>query len=376
MKTDGCGRRGWLNRPGAGGAGAWGWVRLAGVLAAAGAGCAAPGPADPYPATLSGRGGTSSSLDLARECLRRAVVYPDNPVVRAAAVEAMAGAEDQALCPRIRLALLDEHPGVRFAACAAVGDLKDESAGAAARKLLDDPDASVRAAALYARHRLGHRERSGELVDLLLTHSDSLVRCNAAMLLGRLGEPSAVQPLARAMRDKDPRVQDFALEALAALGVEEARSQLHYMAHSGIGSQEAFAVGALGTTRNPTDAELLREKLGNASHLETRLAAARALGRLGKRDGLDLAVKGLSFNRPRREEAEDAPEAQRVRIRAMAAAALGDIGDPAALPALARILERGEDPRLQVAAAGAILKISREAPPLFSAPPSAQRAKP
>lgn len=351
-------------------------MRLALLLAAAGAGCAAPGPADPYPATLSGRGGAATSPDLARECLRRAVVYPDNPVVRAAAVEAMAAADDETLRPRIRLALLDEHPGVRFAACAAVGDLRDESADAAVRKLLDDPDASVRAAALYARHGLGHRERSGELVDLLLTHSDSLVRCNAAMLLGRLGESSAVPPLARAMRDKDPRVQDFALEALAALGVEEARSQLHYMSHSGIGSQEAFAVGALGAARNPADAELLKEKLGNAAHLETRLAAARALGRLENRDGLDISLKGLSFNRPRREESDDAPEAQRVRIRLMAAAALGDIGDPAALPALVRILERDEDPRLQVAAAGAILKISREAPAPFSSPPPTPLTKP
>jgi HEAT repeat protein len=58
---------------------------------------------------------------------------------------------------------------------------------------------------------------------------------------------------------------------------------------------------------------------------------------------------------------------QIMRVRSMAALALGAIGDPAALPALKHRLEAQDDPRVQLAAARAILEIL-EAPPPWRAP--------
>ncbi|MCC7293446.1 MAG: HEAT repeat domain-containing protein [Phycisphaerales bacterium] len=331
------------------------------VLMLAGAGCA--GALGGCAATPGPSGSPWTLRQRAMDALKRGVAYRGNPAVRVGAVEALQeGAAEEGLA-WVRLALLDSHAGVRFAGCVALGKLQDAGSTDALRRRLEDADASVRAAAIFALHRLGHTQRSGELGDLLLANGDPLVRCNAAMLLGRLGEPSAAPLLARAMRDKDPRVQDQALEAMGLLDLPEARTQLGFLANSGIGSQEAFAVAALGEAARPAHLELLRAKLTSAQHMETRLAAARGLGLLGERDGLELAIAALRFDRPRRGEPEDDPQAQIIRVRLMAVRALAAIGDERALQPLERVMSGSGDPRLQVAAAGALLRILRHPPP-------------
>ncbi len=338
------------------------------LLAGACCACALGGCA----ATSAPSSSTWTLRERAMDALKRGVAYRGNPAVRVGAVEALQeGAGEEGLA-WVRSALLDSHAGVRFAGCVALGMLKDGSSTDALRRRLDDADASVRAAAIFALHRLGHTQRSGELGDMLLRNGNPLVRCNAAMLLGRLGEPSAAPLLARAMRDKDPRVQDQALEAMGLLDLPEARTQLGFLANSGIGSQEAFAVAALGQAARPAHLELLRTKLTSALHIETRLAAATGLGLLGERDGLELAIAALRFDRPRRGEPEDDPQAQIIRVRLMAAAALAAIGDERALQPLERMMLDSDDPRLQVASAGAILRILRHGP----APPTHARTEP
>jgi HEAT repeat protein len=54
---------------------------------------------------------------------------------------------------------------------------------------------------------------------------------------------------------------------------------------------------------------------------------------------------------------DDTPYNQAMRVRSMAAQALGDIGEAEALPALQGRLEAQDDPRVQVAAAKAILQV-------------------
>lgn len=313
-------------------------------------GCLVPAAPDPLQERITLR-------NRALECLKRGVRYGGNPAVRAGAVEALRAVAPQEGREWIRAALLDAHPGVRFAACLAIGEAKDIGALEGVRRAADDPDASVRAAAAFALHRLGLHERSGLLPELLLTHPDPVVRSNAAMLLGRTGEKSAVPVLARAMRDRDPRVQNEALEAMAVLDVPEAISQLAFLANSGIGSQETFAVTAISRRKDTQHLDLLTDRLANAMHLETRLAAARGLAWLGRSDGVETALAGVRFNQPRRGEPDDPPDAQIVRIRTLAIDALGAMDDPRVLPVLTEAMNRSGDPRLQVAAARAILNV-------------------
>ena len=306
---------------------------------------------------------TGASIDPGRlphralECLKAAIRYPHNAVVRVEAVEALESSGRPESLPWIRTALLDNHAAVRFAGCVAVGKLRDRVAETAVSDCFDDEDASVRVAALFARHRLGHTERTGEMAGYLLHHEDPTVRRNAALALGLLDEPGAVKLLARAMRDRDAGVRHHTLEAMARLGNREAKQELTFMTAAGVGSEEVFALNALAGTRDRAYLDTFRYKLETALHLETRLAAARGLGVLGVDEGFDLALRALRDSRSTIDDPRDPPAGQMLRRRQLAAAALGAIGRTEALPALAKLMEDSADPRVQVSAAKAILEI-------------------
>jgi len=293
----------------------------------------------------------------AMECLTAAIRYQANPVVRVEAVEALESSGCKEGLPWIRAALRDDHPAVRFAACVAVGRCADPVALENVRKCVDDHDASVQVAALFALHHLGQTWQTGRIPTYLLNHDDVTVRRNAALILGLLDEPGAVKVLARAMRDRDAGVRQHALEAMARFGNREARQELAFMTNAGIGSEEVFAIGALAQTGDPVYLETFRYKLATATHLETRLAAARGLGRLGSDEGFETALKALRTRKPLIDDTNDPPAGQILRVRQMAAAALGVIVRAEALPALGELMEDPADPRVQVSAARAILEI-------------------
>ncbi len=293
----------------------------------------------------------------AEALLEHALGYPHNPVVRVESVEALQEAGSDRALPWIREALLDDHPAVRFAACVAVGTLRDHLASSQIKRLLSDEDASVRVAALYARHRLGFTQQTGLIAYYLLEHQEPAVRRNAALVLGLLGERGAIKVLAKAMRDHDEGVRHHALEAMARLGQPDAAKELAFLTNAGIGSQEVFAILALSGTNDPRHVDTFRYKLTTAIHLETKLAAARALGDRGYEDGFDIAARALRQQRATINDPDDPPAGQVLRVRQMAAGALGAIGRLEALPWLARVMEDTADPRLQVSAAGAMLRI-------------------
>lgn len=297
--------------------------------------------------------------DEALGVLKRAAAFPENPVVRVAAIEALQEVETEEVAPWIRSGLFDAAPAVRFAACAAVGVRRDRLAYDRLVELTQDEDESVRAAAMFGLHMLGDSSRTGSLATLLLEHPDALVRRNAALLLGLTGEEGAVKVLARAMKDRDEGVRLQALEAMARLGNHEARRELAFTTNAGVGSDETFAVTALANMRDKTNQDALRYKLATAPHQETRLAAARGLGMLKIPDGYDTARSALNSPQRGPRNPKDPPRAQALRVRMLAAGSLGAIGNPAAIPPLRNILRDSGDPRLQVAAARAILEILR-----------------
>ncbi len=293
----------------------------------------------------------------AMQCLKAGIRYPHNAVVRAEAVEAMESGDRKQTLPWIRTALLDEHPAVRFAACIAIGNARDGVADAAVAKRLSDEHASVRVAALYARHRLGHSDRTGTIITYLLEHKDPAVRRNAALVLGLLGETSAIKVLARAIRDADAGVRQHALEAMARLGNSEARQELTFMTSAGVGSDEVFAINALAATRDTRYVDTFRYKLATAIHLETRLAAARGLGLMGIDEGYDVAMRALGRTRPMFKDTEDPPAGQVLRAKQLSASALGAIGRRSALGALVKQMDFEKDPRIRLSAARAVLDI-------------------
>ena len=294
-------------------------------------------------------------------CLKAALRYPHNPAVRVAAVEALEAVKSDDAAAWIRTAITDAHPGVRFAGCVAAGKSMDRLSESAVRNCLRDRDPNVRIAALFALHRLGAAEGTTKLATYLLTHRDIGVRRNAAYVLGLLGEPGTMKALARAMKDHEKGVRDFALEAMACLGNVEARQELVFMTEAGVGSEEVFALSALASTGDAGYAETFRYKLSQGTHIETRLAAARGLGLLGFGDGFDLALNALSRGLPPAQESDESHADRLLRVRLLAASALGALGHAAALPSLARTMKESRDPRIQVAAARAVLEIISKA---------------
>ena len=311
-------------------------------------------PANPY---------RDSPIAMARlkqralDCLKRGIGYDYLPSVRIQSIESLQEEAPDAGLPWIRTRLGDEHPAVRFAAGMALGSLGDAASAEAVASLLHDPDDSVKVAAIFALHRFGDVRHTGRLAEFLQNHPEPTVQRNAALALGRLGEPGAIPLLARVVNSKDEGLHAQALESLALLGNEQALQQLAFAANSGNGPQEVLALHALALTRKERFVDTFRYKLQHGDYPETRLAAARGLGELGSTEGLKVALEGIRFNRPRRGFEQDPAENQIMRTRQMAAMALGAIGDPAGLPPLAERLEDNSDPRVQVAAAKAVLRI-------------------
>jgi len=319
------------------------------------------------PTNSGGPSGRDDAAARAMDYLKAALRYESNPAVRVQAVEALQDSDDPGALPWIRSAILDDHPGVRFAACLAVGRNRDAGGGAGVDQCLADPDPSVRLAAIYARHRLGRTDRTGDLAGALLTHTDPAVRRNAALILGLLGEPAGIRVLAKAMKDSDLGVRRHALEAMAKLGNAEAKQELVFLANSGVGADELFAVSALADTCDPHLADAYGYKLENAEHVETRLAAARALGLLGNATGFQSALSALRSPKATSTDPADPAPAQELRIQQLAAGALGAMRQPRALGDLRRVMDGSVDPRVQVSAAKAIVNITGP-PPSVDAP--------
>jgi HEAT repeat protein len=296
----------------------------------------------------------------ALEALKRGARH-NEPIVRAQAIESLQEEAPRAGLPWIRAGVHDEHPAVRFAAAMALGSWGDEVSHESLTKLLEDPNHSVRAGAIFALHRLGDTRHTGLLASFLRDHPDMSVRCNAALVLGRLGEPGAIPLLAGVVGCKDDALHAQALEALVLLGNKEAVQHMTFVANSGNGPEEVFALNALALIGDDSLKKTFEYKLEEGLYQETRLAAARALGELGSGAGLEVALEGIRFDDPDRGLENDPPENQLMRVRQMAAVALGAIGDPAALVPLAQRLEDNTDARVQIACAKAILRIAHRA---------------
>ena len=290
--------------------------------------------------------------------LKQALAYPHSATVRCQAIEALVedaptGAEGWFI-----EALADDNPAVRFAACVALGRIRHQPAKPMVAQRLGDENHSVRAAAIFALHRMGDTTHSGELAEMLLYHKDKEVRANAALLFGLLGQPNAVKLLKRAQKDPAHLVVWQALESRLLLGDPKALARVASQVNSGREDIRILAMVALGRGGEPKSAELLRYRLNQEDdHVESRLAAARGLGLLGHQDGMKLAQDALKFNSPNSDPRAGTPEDQLMRVRSMAALALGAMRAHSTLRALETLMIDSQDPRVQIAAARAIIQI-------------------
>lgn len=292
-------------------------------------------------------------LDQRSVMLLERATRDEAPVVAANAIEALVKVAPESGSPQFRAALDSPSPLVRFAACIAIGDTKDRSAVAVIRRLRSDGDPRVRIGASYAAYRCGDTNAGGELSSAMRSHPDEKVRADAAWLIGRLGDRRAVRHLkAAAQSEQTAYVMAYIHGAMARLGDDAMIERLIQYTLKSDSITRLVSLQMLVELGEPRARRALLYRLGDQSDfIQTRLLAARALGRIGSAEGYGLASTSLIETR------SDAVE--QMTIRTNAALALGAIGDRRALPALAKVAETDADPQSQVAACCAISMIVR-----------------
>ena len=286
----------------------------------------------------------ASLRDTARVTLVK-MLANENPSIRANAIE---GVQDT-LGTDGRLyffdALKDESPIVRFAALMAIGKTRAYNGREFVTPLMSDRDASVQLAAVYANFRLGGSSQNLRALELALTNQNPAVRGNACLILGILGEPSAVRVLRPKLKDSTAEVALQAAEALWKLGNEDGRDALLAYSMRGDPGIQIFSIHALAEPKNARIIQHVRVGL-SSEYFEVKLHSALALGMLGSDEGKSIALQAVVD-----------PE---VRNRVDGAIALGEIGKPAFATALAPLLNDTDD-KVKTAASIAILKLKANA---------------
>jgi len=277
-----------------------------------------------------------------------------NPLLRANALEAMQS-EPEHLEAAVKIAMHDENRGVRFVAAALVGkiglDLCDEL-----ERLLEDESLSVRTAAIYGLRQCGRDVDLTPLGEMLQSY-DPEIRANAAVVLGELGNPTAIPMIRRALRERMP-------------DTAPAREKM-------VDLQLAEALVLLGATH---DIQAIRAALyAREEEAELTVLACQILGRLDdKGAAADLtnlvwregkykrqpelrmaATAALAEIDPARARVEVPMEYARSELylqRAQAAHTMGVVGDLSTLPMLSTMLS-DPNPVVQVSAAGAVLQV-------------------
>lgn len=275
----------------------------------------------------------------------------DVDVVACHAIEALTAVAPAIGKPLFREATRAPSPLVRFAACAALGELRDATAIDDLARCQRDPERRVRLAATYAAYRCGAGDPQ-LLFQTLAEDADENLRADAAYLIGRLGQKAAITRLRAATNDKSNKVVVQVYGAMARLGDKPALDQLINFAAGDVLSR-AIALQELADIGDERARDALLYRFASKEdYIQIRLIAARGLGRLGSRAGFDFALAQTRFS--------DKDETETMRVRSLAALALGSIGDPRALAAL-RTLAESNDERVQVAACYAICQITRPA---------------
>ena len=177
----------------------------------------------------------------------------------------------------------------------------------------------MRMAAAYALNCLGSPQYA-EFIYQQINSKDMTVRANAALLLGKTGNRSALRHLKWALSDSasDGKVQLQALESIAMLGDTSVYPKLWTRLISVYADDRIAGIRAMGALRTQQAGAALLTMLDDDVE-EVRLAAAEQLGKLGDPSGEPQVRKVL-------EKPLSGDATTQIRIKILAAMAVGEIG--------------------------------------------------
>jgi HEAT repeat protein len=239
--------------------------------------------------------------------------------VRAEAAKALEGYEDDESVEALAACMADADPAVRAAAGDTLAELKSPGCGRHLIPYLSNPSAETVMRALRALRAL----RVPEALDpalRLLSHEDALVRKEAAGVLGYLKHVGAVADLAdAAMHDADSEVRRIAIGALGFADEDSALPALIRALKDESWMVREEAAQTIGKLRGKPATDQLISLLDDA-FWQVRLKAVRSLGLLKATEAV-MPIAGQLLH-------------EVGNLRKEAVIALGEIGDPAAIPAL------------------------------------------
>jgi HEAT repeat protein len=274
---------------------------------------------------------------------------PD-PRVRSSAIEVIVQTRQSRLMPKVKRSIRDPIVPVRFSALVAMGELRYSLAKRDMHQIFNEENEnpSVRLAAAYALDRLGEKQYANHYYDAI-TSTDMTLRANSALLLGRSGDRNTLKLLYWALqdRDSDDKVLQQAIESVAILGDERIYQKLWTELISAYADDRIHGIRGMGHL----GIEPAKQALGTMLEdpiLEVRLAAAEQLGRFNDPVGQYLVQEAFKPD-PKRDAAAQ------IRIKVMAAMAIGEIGTESLIQYLPRLLNDAS-PFVRIAAAKAALR--------------------
>ena len=253
--------------------------------------------------------------------------------------------EDPYALASLMRAARDGDPKVRRNAIGALGNIRNDKALQVLIDALDDRDASVRYEAAYALGELANGRAANALLHTL-DDRDSKVVVGAIDALAVLKDPRTAEELLRIMSGGSDRVARAAALALPVLGHEVSAPPLIEQLNSPNTdtATKMIAASLLGVTGDAAAVSGLITALGNRA-VPVRIAAARALGRLGASGAVGYLVEVL--------EGDPDPE-----VREVTAEALGELGSASAVWALEKA-QASEHVALAQKAERALLRVGR-----------------
>jgi HEAT repeat protein len=305
----------------------------------------------------------------------------ESPAVRSHAIEALSATLGDDATAVYLQGLRDDSPMVQFAATMAVGKLQLSPAEPRLLEMAkaEGPDKRVYAGVIYALHKLGNDDYTGDLYRLLF-HREPAVRANAALAMGLMGEPSAIDPLSRLLaNEENPAVRLGALEALAMLGDEKSQELLEAYTKWKFVDLRLVAIPALARTETARAVYTMRELTHERNPPRVRVMAAGMLAKLGEPDEEMYEYCLLAAQSPQtvmNEAFEDKPREVRPvdveSLQRLAAMAVGQWDNVFAINTL-HPLQRNRSGGVRVAAAMSTYRLA-ESRMAMAGPAAAQPA--
>jgi len=287
--------------------------------------------------------------NLARQIVLQGLTDRD-PQIRANAIEVVAAARQVLMMPKVQKLLADEAVPVRFAAALAVGDLEYALAREDVAVLLNDPNPNAKIAACYAMVRLGYADYY-KVISNAVASKDQTVRANAALLLGKSGRQEGIRFLYWTLQrdDSADMVILQAAESIAMLGDHRIYPKLWTRLISAYADDRVVGIQAMGALGTDEAKNALITMLDDGVP-EVRLAAAEQLGKLGDPIGEPEVLEVFKKNVMAEMDAQG-----RERVKILAALAIGEVGTEPPAKYLPSLLQDASK-RVRLAAARAVLR--------------------